>query len=44
MWFVTVTQNSGSEALLSRLYVKGVSYERALWHAQRFLSGIRLKR
>jgi serine protease Do len=44
MWFVTVTQNSGSEALVSRLHVEGVSYESALWHAQRFLSGIRLKR
>jgi hypothetical protein len=44
MWLVTVTQNSGSEALLSRLYVEGVSYERALKHAQRFLSGIQVKR
>jgi serine protease Do len=44
MWFVTVTQNSGSEALLSRLYVEGVSYESALKHAQRFLSGIQVER
>jgi S1-C subfamily serine protease len=44
MWFVTVTQDSGSEALVSRLYVEGVSYEGALKHAQRFLSGIRVKK
>jgi S1-C subfamily serine protease len=41
--FVTVTQNSGSEALLSRVYVEGVSYDDALKHAQRFLSGIQMK-
>jgi S1-C subfamily serine protease len=41
---VTVTQNSGSEALLSRVYVEGVSYDDALKHAQRFLSGIQMKR
>jgi hypothetical protein len=44
MWFVTVTQDSGSEALVSRLYVEGVSYEGALRHTQRFLSGIQLKK
>jgi serine protease Do len=42
--FVAVTQNSGSEALLSRVYVEGVSYDDALKHAQRFLSGIQMKR
>jgi serine protease Do len=43
-WLVTVTQDSGSEALLSRLHVEGVSYESALSHARLFLSGIQVNR
>jgi S1-C subfamily serine protease len=42
MWFSAVTQDSGSEALVSRLYVEGVDYDSALRHARRFLSGIRV--
>jgi S1-C subfamily serine protease len=44
VWFTTVTQNSGTEALLSRLYVEGVDYENALRHARRFLSAIQVSR
>ncbi len=44
MWFATVTQNSASEALVSRLYVEGVGYESALRHARRFLSAIQVSR
>jgi len=44
VWFATITQNSGSEALVSRLYVEGAGYESALKHARRFLSAIQVSR
>jgi hypothetical protein len=44
VWLATVTQDSSSEALVSRLYVAGVSYEGGLRHAQRFLSSIRVRK
>jgi hypothetical protein len=38
---MTVTQDSGSQALVSRLFVQGVSYENGLAMARRFLDSLK---